>query len=279
VRTAWEVRGVPSALVRTLGRFEQVWAMSSFSRDVLVEAGADPERLGVWPPTLARAPDAAGVRRLRAERMPEGKVLGVLAWDGRKNPAALLRAFARARSIAGGGTLTLKVRGVEPATAERFVAEVLAGEPAAAAAVRLVVGDLEEDSLWGLYLDADVYCVPTRGEGFGLPFLEAMAAGCAVVAPEEGGHREAVNDAQWLVPGEWVPVVASEAPVFRGGTWFEVNEEALAAALAEAIANPADTRQRGLAALERAEELLRAPMPSEVLALLEGAAGGELSAR
>lgn len=41
---------------------------------------------------------------------------------------------------------------------------------------------------------ADVYVMPSRGEGFGFVFLEAMACGIPVVASKVDGSREAVRD-------------------------------------------------------------------------------------
>lgn len=44
------------------------------------------------------------------------------------------------------------------------------------------------------YRLADVYVMPSRGEGFGIVFLEAMACGIPVVASKVDGGREALRD-------------------------------------------------------------------------------------
>lgn len=44
------------------------------------------------------------------------------------------------------------------------------------------------------YRLADVYVMPSRGEGFGIVFLEAMASGIPVVASKLDGGREAVRE-------------------------------------------------------------------------------------
>jgi glycosyltransferase involved in cell wall biosynthesis len=47
-----------------------------------------------------------------------------------------------------------------------------------------------------LFAGADVMCLPTEGEPFGLVFLEAMAAGLPTVAYRSGGVPEIVQDGQ-----------------------------------------------------------------------------------
>jgi glycosyltransferase involved in cell wall biosynthesis len=53
--------------------------------------------------------------------------------------------------------------------------------------------DEEKTDLYNL---ADVYVMPSRGEGFGFVFLEAMACGVPVIASRLDGGREAVRDGQ-----------------------------------------------------------------------------------
>lgn len=63
---------------------------------------------------------------------------------------------------------------------------------------------MPEDYLANLYRFFDVFCLPTIGEGFGLPLIEAMASGCAVVSTNCSVVPEIVGDAGYLVnPGHY----------------------------------------------------------------------------
>lgn len=61
-----------------------------------------------------------------------------------------------------------------------------------------VKGYVPEDELVDLYKQADVFYFPTLHEGFGLPVLEAMAAGCAVVTSDVYSIPEVAGDAAVL---------------------------------------------------------------------------------
>lgn len=61
-------------------------------------------------------------------------------------------------------------------------------------ATRVVfAGQFPESEKPDLYNLADVYAMPSRGEGFGFVFLEAMACGVPVIASRLDGGREAVR--------------------------------------------------------------------------------------
>jgi glycosyltransferase involved in cell wall biosynthesis len=55
-------------------------------------------------------------------------------------------------------------------------------------------GLFAEEEKPDLYNLADVYVMPSRGEGFGFVFLEAMASGVPVIASAHDGGREAILD-------------------------------------------------------------------------------------
>lgn len=54
-------------------------------------------------------------------------------------------------------------------------------------------GNVDEREKTDLYNLADVYVMPSRGEGFGFVFLEALACGVPVIASRVDGGREAVR--------------------------------------------------------------------------------------
>ncbi len=83
---------------------------------------------------------------------------------------------------------------------------------------------------------ADIFVLPSRSEGFSNAIIEAMAAGLPVVATDVGGNAEAVEHG---VSGMIVP---PEDP------------DALAAAIAELLADPAHARAMGTAGKAIAEK-------------------------
>ena len=58
-----------------------------------------------------------------------------------------------------------------------------------------------------LYAGADAYVLPSRGEGWGRPYMEALAMGLPTIASRFSGNLEFMDDeTSWLIDGELVPV-------------------------------------------------------------------------
>jgi glycosyltransferase involved in cell wall biosynthesis len=62
-----------------------------------------------------------------------------------------------------------------------------------------ILGFVEDSALHALYTEAAVVWFPSRYEGFGLPVVEAMACGAAVVASNSSSLPEIAGDAALLV--------------------------------------------------------------------------------
>jgi glycosyltransferase involved in cell wall biosynthesis len=102
-----------------------------------------------------------------------------------KNHAVLLEAFARVRLHAPDARLVLLggAGGAEPAVVARCEAPDLSGAV-------LRPGRVPRPVLDALVARARVLAFPSRYEGFGLPVVEALAAGCPVVAADVDALRE-----------------------------------------------------------------------------------------
>jgi glycogen synthase len=73
--------------------------------------------------------------------------------------------------------------------------QFLAAHPALTEAV-VFHGELDDASLVSLYETADIFCVPSRYESFGIIYIEAMRYGLPVVALAAGGVTDIVVDGE-----------------------------------------------------------------------------------
>jgi phosphatidyl-myo-inositol dimannoside synthase len=58
------------------------------------------------------------------------------------------------------------------------------------------IGAVDHETLIDAYRMADIFVMPSKGEGFGIAFLEAMASGTPVLGLSAGGARDALADGE-----------------------------------------------------------------------------------
>lgn len=177
-----------------------VSGVSEFTRaDVVARLGVDPARTAITPPAVDPdpKPPAGGPTddELRAAlRLDRPWFVYPAITYPHKDHATLLHALARVP-----GALLVLTGGAGP---EEGRLAALAERLGVAGRVRRT-GRVPAAWLDRLYRGAVACTFPSRFEGVGLPVLEAMARGCAVVAAEEAALPEAVGDAgELLPPGE-----------------------------------------------------------------------------
>ena len=83
-------------------------------------------------------------------------------------------------------------RDIRPALPEAQLWMVCSDAPAAEGVT--VFGRVPERQLTDLYRRAWVFCLPSTYEGFGIPYIEAMASGTAVVASPNVGAVEVTRN-------------------------------------------------------------------------------------
>jgi glycosyltransferase involved in cell wall biosynthesis len=97
--------------------------------------------------------------------------------------------------------------------------------------IHLLHGDMSRSEMRDLYkhpnIKAFVSC--TRGEGFGLPFLEAAVAGLPVIATNWSAHAEFLNQGFWIKLDHKLQEVHPskiDGNIFiKGAKWAEVDEK------------------------------------------------------
>ena len=119
---------------------------------------------------------------------------------------AVERLAERAPAVAERTTLTLRGFAEDPA----YHAEVRAAAARSPAAARIRFVDYAPTvGPGGIYADADLLLFLSEYEGFGLPLLEAQAAGVAVVCSDIPAFREVAGDGACFVPPADADAVAA----------------------------------------------------------------------
>ena len=194
---------------------DRVVVTSRYCRRVAVDAyDLDAGSVAVVPEGIDPGPWEEVAERRREGRdgsSADGRdagpvVLSVARQYPRKNTVTLLRAFLRVRAEVPGARLRVVGGGPRLPALRR-----LARELGVADGVRLL-GEVEDlPGLRAEYGRADVFCLPSLQEGFGIVFLEAMASGLPVVAGDAAAVPVVVPDGEAgiLVPPRRAGEVAS----------------------------------------------------------------------
>ncbi|HEY2597535.1 MAG TPA: glycosyltransferase, partial [Candidatus Dormibacteraeota bacterium] len=108
---------------------------------------------------------------------------------------------------------------------DEFVRGVLGREPREGPRVLVIDRELATDELAQLYRAANAFVLASRGEGYGRPYLEAMAMGLPTIGTRWGGNVDFMNDDNsYLVDCEVVDIPEAgvlENPDVRGHKWAE----------------------------------------------------------
>ena len=128
----------------------------------------------------------------------DGYILFMGTLDARKNIGGLLNAYGQLLSRMPSAP-RLVIAGGASAGAARWLDEI--ARPPLAGHVEYL-GYIPSDRRESVFRGARLFVLPSFEEGFGLPALEAMAAGIPVVASNRGALPEVVGDAGLLIdPG------------------------------------------------------------------------------
>ena len=171
-------------------------------------------------------------------------VLCVASQTARKNVSALVPA---ARALAAEGIDVVVAGGHRP----QFARE------AGLDALRLL-GPVDDALLPGLYAGAEAFALPSLYEGFGLPVLEAMAAGTPVVAARTAALPETCGGAAVLAEPDGAAFAAALTALLADDG---ERERLRAAGLARAAAFTWDATARAVDALLYDDPVRRGPAP------------------
>jgi glycosyltransferase involved in cell wall biosynthesis len=233
----WEMAVLPDNWFPFFDQVGAIWSPSRYCADIFLSRAKVPVEVVPHVVPLP-CPDADPTQADHVKQglglSPSDRII-LYAFDGssylvRKNPFALLHAFARSGLGGEGWRLVLKAKHLydSPAQGERLRQEVDRAQGAV-----LIDRLANVSAMSQLMQAADIYASPHCSEGFGLTIAEAMAKGKLVIATDYGGSADFL-DAQcgFPVPYHLRTLDDDYGHYTRdGGVWAHIDEDRLTEAL------------------------------------------------
>lgn len=233
IRTMFETDRLPEGWTTQLAKFDEVWVPSQHNYRAFRRSGVPPEKLRVVPSCLDTdvfRPDGPSLE-LPTELAGRFVFLSVFDWQLRKGWDLLLRAFCQEFSTREQVGLLCKITRAHGHSHARIRAQIdeILGEFGQSLVHRpdIVIWDstLSVEQMAALYRGASAFVLPSRGEGWGRPYMEAMACGLPVIGTSQLGSADFLTqENSYLIDASLVAVpeaAAREIPPYRGHRWHE----------------------------------------------------------
>lgn len=215
----FETADFPQAFVSHFknARMDEVWTPSSFCRDTMVRAGLGDvlqNKGGIY--VMPLGVDTVMFSKERADwpRCIPGnlggplegkfKFLTVMGYSERKGVSILIKAFVEEFGLGNrgldAGKVALYLKGgsysIERAIneIEKMISDIPGINNNNRPYIHIDFATYSDDVLASLYKACDAFVLPSRGEGFGLPYCEAMSMALPTIGTRWGGNLEFMDD-------------------------------------------------------------------------------------
>lgn len=192
----WEFGAIPREWYIPMKYWvDEIWVYSLYNKESYVRSGIPEDKVHVIPLGVDENIFHPEVEALSLESS-SFQFLFVGGTIGRKGIDILIEAYLNEFSKDDDVCLFIKDTGTQSfykgITLEKLILEAMSDSNNP----RIVYmdKDFSESELAGLYKACDCLVHPYRGEGFGLPIVEAMACGIPVIVPNKGACRGFCSD-------------------------------------------------------------------------------------
>jgi glycosyltransferase involved in cell wall biosynthesis len=256
-RTMFETDSIPASWRALLLARDEVWVPSEHNVETYRRGGIPESKLRILGGTLDFDLFKPGTEPYPLDTEPGRLVfLSNFDFNERKGWTQLLRAWAQAFTADDPVCLVLKatnlVKGDDYVRSriEDYMRRQFGTRDLAPIEIRPL--RLDDPELPGLYAAADAFVLASRGEGWGRPYMEAMAMGLPTIGPDFGGSLAFMNKGNsWLFEGGMVPVpddAEVHGGLYQGHSWFEPDVDSLAGVMQEIARDPEAARAKAAGA-------------------------------
>ena len=270
-RTMFESDRVNSEHVKRCNQMDYVWVPTDFHVSTFIQSGVDPSKVvkiiqpidvKFFDPLKYKPLDLSSIGKLvlgtatrNLNSKKEFMFLSIFKWEYRKGWDVLLRSYLKEFSSVDGVALYLLTNpyhsdGDFGNKIVEFVEESGMEKPVAGwAPVYVIDTHIAQTDLPRLYKAVNAFVLPSRGEGWGRPLVEAMAMSLPVIATNWSGPTEYLTEENsYPLPVDRMSEVV-EGP-FIGHLWAEPSVDKLQVLMRHVMSNVEEAKAKGKRARE-----------------------------
>ncbi len=244
--TVFETDKLPDDWTYGLNHSDYVITASDWGRQIMINCGVQSDKVFVIPEgvdTNVFHRYGGTVSELNSSAF---KFLMIGKYESRKGYDVLIESFCEAFKEGANVELWLKADSFgDPNSLAEFKSDIARRN---LNNIKLINGHYDDMTMAAVYRSCDAFVFPSKGEGWGLPLIEAIACGIPVITTYISGHSEYLNH----IKGLFLEIDSKLTPLPVGvyekyfnyrdgaGNWYMPDSKSLARKLVECMEFPRD---------------------------------------
>lgn len=194
----FETETFPPIYASHLSTMDEIWTPSTFCKNAIIKSGI--KKVFVMP--LGVDTDYYNPEKVtpmqkydisQKDISQKYKFLSVMGYSERKGVSVLIRSFAEEFSRNNDVILYIKGGWYDANRARIEIDDMIKNIPSPPD-IYLDFNVYPDNEMIKIFKMCDAFVLPSRGEGFGLPYAEAMSMGLPTIGTRYGGQLEFMND-------------------------------------------------------------------------------------
>jgi len=225
-RVFWETDRLPADFAKNVELMDEIWTGSQFNADAIRKAGVT-KPIYIIPEAIDIIPPAVKGYKTRAD--DDFKFYSIFEWTDRKNPDSLLEAFWREFEHTDHVSLTIKtyLDNFTPEKKQEIFSSAQRTKRRLGltryAPVYFYTNLMDRSQIYRFHVTHDCFVSAHRGEGWGIPQMEAMLMGKPIISTNCGGIHEYLENGfdSLLVSYTMIPLAGNN----RNQQWYTPDQE------------------------------------------------------
>lgn len=250
-RTMFETDRIPLSWVDTCNNMDEIWVPSQFNVETFAQSGVNLDKLYIIPGGVDPDNFSPAAVTMSWPNKKGFNFLSVFEWHRRKGWDVLLKAYLTGFKKTEDVALILKVN-LSFTTMKNIQHEMYKYITSLGLSldnipdVFLINQSYSNKEMAGLYAACNAFVLPSRGEGWGRPYMEAMAVGLSTIGTRWSGQTEFMHDENsYLIDVVGFEEFAPNHPELRGHHWARPSTEHTRHLMRQVYENREQAREKG----------------------------------